>query len=109
MTDEAPNPGNNLILRMVQGVRRDVQDMSEREARVIELLGRMNLRLDDVHMRLNEMNARMDQGFARLDRGLSDVRSDIVLLENRAITAVTEVRRVAERLDEAEAARPPEP
>ncbi|MDR7037634.1 hypothetical protein J2X36_002381 [Methylobacterium sp. BE186] len=43
-------------------MRRDVHGMSEREARVIERLGRMNRRLDDVHMRLDAAEAARPPG-----------------------------------------------
>jgi hypothetical protein len=83
---DAPSPGNNLILRQLAEIRRENRETQERQARVIELLGRTNQKIDDL--------------VARMERGLSEVRSDIVLLENKALSAITDVARVVARMDE---------
>ncbi len=85
---DAPPPENNLILRQLAEIRRENRETQERQARVIELLGRTNQKIDDL--------------VARMERGLSEVRSDIVLLENKALSAITDVARVVARMDEQE-------
>ena len=85
---DAPSPENNLILRQLAEIRRENRETQERQARVIELLGRTNQKIDDL--------------VARMERGLSEVRSDIVLLENKALSAITDVARVVARMDEQE-------
>ncbi|MGU3540894.1 hypothetical protein [Methylobacterium sp. A54F] len=90
---DAPSPDNNLILRSMQGMRRDMIELADRETRVIDLLNRVNMRLD-------EASARVDQHFARVERQLSDLRSDVLLLENKTLSAITEVRNLVAQLDE---------
>lgn len=90
-----PTPENNLILRQMVGMRRDMAETRETNARVIELLGRANVRLD-------EMTARFDDGLGRLDRRLREMQGDLVLMENRVITAIAEVRTIAARMDQAQ-------
>jgi predicted XRE-type DNA-binding protein len=85
---DAPSPENNLILRQLAEIRRENRETQERQARVIELLGRTNQKIDDL--------------VARMERGLSEVRSDIVLLENKALSAITGVERAMARMDEHE-------
>jgi hypothetical protein len=53
MTNDAPTRENNLILRQVIGMRRDRVAVSVTNARVIELLGRMNMRLDAMSERFD--------------------------------------------------------
>lgn len=85
---DAPSPENNRILRQLAGIRRENRETQERQARVLELLGRTNQKIDDL--------------VARMERGLSEVRSGIVLLENKALSAITDVARVVARMDEQE-------
>ena len=87
MSYEPPSPDNNLLLRQMRGMRQDMHELMEREARVIELLGRLNLRLDEAT--------------ARTERSLNEIRSDLLLMENRILTAITETRRLSERIDDA--------
>ncbi|WP_336486835.1 hypothetical protein [Methylobacterium nigriterrae] len=75
--------------------------MFEREARVIELIGRVSNRLDT-------MSAQIEGRFSQVDRALNAIRGDITLLENRSLTAIAEVRDVVRRLDEADESRRPE-
>lgn len=86
MSYEPPSPDNNLILREMRNMRRDMLEVMEREARIVELLNRANLRLDEMSN--------------RTERGLHEIRGDLVMMENRILTAITEVRRLAERVDE---------
>ncbi len=85
---DAPSPEHSLILRQLTEIRRENRERQERQARVIELLGRTNQKIDDL--------------VARMERGLSEVRSDIVLLENKALSAITDLERVIARMDEQE-------
>lgn len=86
MSYELPSPDNNLSLREMRNMRRDMLEVMEREARIVELLNRANLRLDEMSN--------------RTERGLNEIRGDLVMMENRILTAITEVRRLAERVDE---------
>ena len=83
---DAPSPENNLILRQLAEIRRENRETQERQARVIELLGRTNQKIDDL--------------VARMERGLPEFRGDIVLLENKALSAITDVERAMARMDE---------
>ena len=69
MSLDPTTPENNLILRQLQAVRRESRETQEREARVIELLGRVNQKLDDLE--------------SRIDRGMSEIRSDLVLWKTK--------------------------
>ncbi|WP_039902180.1 hypothetical protein [Methylobacterium sp. GXF4] len=89
MSNRAPTPENNVILRQMSGMRRDMSEISVTNARVIELLGRMNLRLDEMS--------------ERFDRRLRELQGDMVLMENRVVTAITEVRNISARLDDDQA------
>ncbi|MEL6063705.1 MULTISPECIES: hypothetical protein [unclassified Methylobacterium] len=93
MASDAPTPENNLILRQMNGMRRDMVAVSETNARVVELLGRMNMRLD-------EMSERFDGAFSRIDRRIQDLHGDVILMENRVLDAITEVRNLRIRIDE---------
>lgn len=93
MTNDAPTRENNLILRQVIGMRRDRVAVSVTNARVIELLGRMNMRLD-------AMSERFDGAFSRVDRRIQERHGDVILMENRVLAAITEVRNLRIRSDE---------
>ena len=82
MSDEPPTPDNNLVLRNIQGLRRE---MLERQARTIDLVNRLALRVSELSM--------------RMDKGFNDVQSDVVLMENKVLSAQSDVLRIVTRLD----------
>ena len=85
MSDEPPTPDNNLVLRQVQGMRREMREMLERQARVIDLVDRLG--------------ERMERGFDDVRRELREVKSDLVPMENRVPTAQSDIPKVVLRLD----------
>ena len=86
MSYEPPNPDNNLVLRQVQSMRREMHEMLERQARAIDLVARLG--------------ERMERGFDDVRRELREVNSDLVLMENRVLTAQSDILKVVLRLDE---------
>lgn len=92
---DSPSPDNNLVLRQLAGMRRDMAEMMERQARSIELQNRLVLRVDEGLTQIREE-------FAYLRRDVHLARSDLVEMENRVLTAITEVRNIAARLDDPE-------
>lgn len=92
---DAPTPDDNLVLRQLAGMRRDMAEMMERQARSIELQNRLVLRVDEAAGHFREQ-------MAYLQRDMHLVRSDLVDMENRVLTAITEVRNIAARLDDPE-------
>ena len=86
MSYESPTPDNNLVLRNLQGLRGEMMELVERQARTIDLVNRLALRV-------GELSARMDKGFA-------DVQSDIVLMENKVLSAQSDVSRIVRKLDD---------
>lgn len=90
----APSPDNNFILRQMAGMRRDMHALMEMQARSLEAFARTSGRTDEV---LNSIAEETQ----RIRRDVSALRSDMLLMENRVITAITEVRELAARLDQA--------
>ena len=93
MSDEPPSPHNNLILRNLSGLRRDMLEMVERQGRTIGLVDRLALRVGELSTRVGELTTRVDKGF-------NDVQSDIILMENKVPSAQSDVMRVVRRLDD---------
>ncbi|WP_375454700.1 hypothetical protein [uncultured Methylobacterium sp.] len=91
MNDELPTPDNNLVLRQVQGMRREMHEMLERQARAIDLVARLG--------------ERMERGFDDVRRELREVKSDLVLMENRVLTAQSDILKVVLHLDEGQESR----
>lgn len=102
MTIDAPTPDNNILLRQMRGTRRDMQEMMEREARTIDLVNRLILRVDEGFARMREEMSALRRDLAATHSQVGTVHSDLVLMENRILTAITEVRRLAERVDKNE-------
>lgn len=73
MSCELPDSDNNLVLRQVQGMCREMHEMLERQARAIDLVSRLG--------------KRMERGFDDVRCELREVKSDLVLMENRVLTA----------------------
>lgn len=86
MSYESPSPDNNLVLRQVHSLRREMQEVMERQARAIDLV--------------NRLGERMERGFDDMRRDLREVRSDLVLMENRVLTAQSDVLRLVQRVDD---------
>ena len=86
MSYEAPTPDNKLVLRQVHSLRREMHEMMERQARAIDLV--------------NRLGERMERGFDDVRRELREVKSDLVLMENRVLTAQSDVLRVVRRIDD---------
>ncbi|MGU3283380.1 hypothetical protein [Methylobacterium mesophilicum] len=95
-SEAAPAPSNNLLLRQMDGLRRDMRELMEREARTIELMNRIAVRMDEGFTRIRD-----DMAYIRRDVG--EMRGDLLTMENRVLNAITEVRFMAARVDEAEA------
>ena len=93
MTNAAPTPENDLILRRMNGMRRDMVAVPGTNARVIEWLRRMNMRLDG-------MSERFDGAFSRVDRCIQELHGDVILTESCVLDAITEVRNLRVRIDE---------
>lgn len=60
---------------------------------MVALLGRMNMRLD-------EMSERFDGAFMRVDWRLQELHGDVILMKNRVLDAISEVRNLRIRIDE---------
>lgn len=86
MSYESPTPDNNLVPRQVQSLRREMHEMMERQARAIDLV--------------NCLGDRMERGFDDVRRELRDVKSDLVLMENRVLTAQSDLLHVVRRIDD---------
>ena len=86
MSYESPTPDNNLVLRQVQSLRREMHEMMERQARAIDLV--------------NRLGDRVERGFDDVRRELRDVKSDLVLMENRVLTAQSDLLHVVRRMDD---------
>lgn len=91
MSYEPPNPDNNLVLRQVQSMRREMHGILERQARAIDLVA--------------PLGERMERGFDDVRRELREVKSDLVLMENRVLTAQSDILKVVLRLDDPEEPR----
>ncbi|WP_293810372.1 hypothetical protein [uncultured Bosea sp.] len=63
------------------------------------LLRTMDRKLDHVIETLSRHDVRL----GRLERDVAEVKSDLVLLENRLLTQTNEILRIVYRLDEQEA------
>lgn len=121
MLDAPPTPDNTLLLRQMQGIRRDIHETHEREARLIELVNRLAQRMDEGFSRVREEFGRVREEFGRvrediggvrgevaslrgdlasLRRDVDGLRGDLVLMENRVLTAISETRRLSERVDD---------
>lgn len=83
MSYEPPSPDENVVLRQVQGMRREIREVLDRQARVIDLM--------------NRLGERMERGFDDVRRERREVRSDLVLMENRVLTAQSDILRVVVR------------
>lgn len=81
-----PPPPEDLVLRQLQGLRREFAAVLENQRRDRELILRLT--------------SRMEEGLESLRRDLRDVRSDIVLLENGMLTRQNEILTVVRRLEE---------
>ncbi|MCJ2142565.1 hypothetical protein [Methylobacterium sp. E-066] len=67
---------NNLLLRQTDGLRRDMRELMEREARTIELVNRIAVRMDEGFTRIRD-----DMAYIRRDVG--EMRGDLLTMENR--------------------------
>lgn len=67
--------------------------MMEQQARNLDIMTRLSSRIDETF-------GTMQEDSHRLRRDVAGMRSDLLLMENRILTAITEVRDVAARLDE---------
>lgn len=86
MSYESPTPDNNPVLRQVQGLRREMHEMTERQARAIDLVSRLG--------------ERMERGFDDVRRDVREVKSDLILMENRVLTAQSDILRIVQRADD---------
>ena len=77
-------PSDTTCCVHMNALRREMRATYEQSARTIELLGRLNARLDT-------LTARFDQ-----------VQSDLILMENRDISRHGEILSILERLDRAD-------
>ncbi|MGX7706142.1 hypothetical protein [Methylobacterium sp. Gmos1] len=99
MVESFPSPNNNILLRQMQGIRRDIQETHERESRLIELVGRLAMRMDEGFNRVRDDIGTVREDIDSLRRDIDALRGDNVLMENRVLTAISEVRRLSERID----------
>ena len=86
MSYESPTPDNNLVLRQVQSLRREMHAMMEPQARAIDLVSRLG--------------ERMERGFDDVRRDVREVKSDLILMENRVLTAQSDILRIVRRADD---------
>ena len=90
----ASNSTNILVLRQLQGIRRELEAVLERQDRTQHLVVRL-----DQHM---------EARFAELRAALAEVRSDAVLQENRLLDRHNEILDILRRLDAEEIAAAPD-
>lgn len=79
---------DNLMLRHLRGMRREMAVMLERQVRDRELLLRIS---DDV--------GRVRQDVSEIRRDIQELRSEMISLENKVLSGQNEVLRVMRRLD----------
>lgn len=84
----APIPVTNLVLRQLQGDRRELEAVLERQDRTQQLVVRL-----DQHM---------EARFAELRTSMAEIRSDAVLQENRLLARHNEILEILRRLDSSE-------
>jgi SMC interacting uncharacterized protein involved in chromosome segregation len=99
MAESSPSPNNDVLLRQMQGIRRDIQETHERESRLIELIGRLAMRMDEGFNRVRDDIGAVRDDIDSLRRDIDALRGDNVLMENRVLTAISEVPRLSERID----------
>src|SRR4051812_29296529 len=92
MATQPRNPASltaddNLVLRQVQGSRRDVAAVLDNQVRQQDLIARLS--------------RHVDEGFTQVALDIVEMKSDIVLLENKLLSRHNELLRVMRRLDEA--------
>lgn len=100
MLDAPPTPDNTLLLRQMQGIRRDIHETHEREARLIEPVDRLALRMDEGFSRVREEFGRVREDIGGVRGKVASLRGDLVLVENRVLTAISDTRRLSERVDD---------
>ncbi|WP_407520931.1 hypothetical protein [Methylobacterium oryzisoli] len=93
MSFEASIPQNTVALRQLQGMRREMMELVERQGRIIELVNRLAMRMDEGFTSL-----RQDTG--ALNRDVSVIRSDLVLMENKILDGQSNILRIVARLDD---------
>ena len=89
----AQSPANNVVLRQLQGLRREMVAMLEREDRTQRLVVRL-----DRHM---------EARFAEMRASSTEIRSDAVLQENTLLNRHNEILDVLRRLEAIEAGDEP--
>lgn len=89
--DLKATPGN-LVLAQLRGVRKELAVVLENQARDRQLI-----------LRLSQ---RMEEGFGSLQRDMTDIRSDLTLLENNLLSRHNEILDLARRVDDPEAPTP---
>lgn len=83
---EATDEADNLTLRHLRSLRRDMAAVLENQARDRQLITRLA--------------ARMDQSVGEIRRDIADLRGDVVLLENGLLNRHNELLSVMRRLDD---------
>jgi hypothetical protein len=87
-----PDEADNLTLRYLRTMRRDITVVLENQARDRTLITRLA--------------ARMDQSVGEIRRDISDLRSDVVLLENGLLNRHNEILSIIRRIDDLDAVLP---
>lgn len=93
-----PEP-ENLVLRHLQGLRREMAALLEERARDRDLIIRLSAHMDDGFDAVRQSFDGVRKNFDELRRDLREVKSDITLLENRLISRHSEVLTILRRLD----------
>jgi|SoiMethySBSTD1v2_1073268.scaffolds.fasta_scaffold296115_3 hypothetical protein len=96
-----PTDPTNLVLRQLQGLRREMAAVLENQRRDRELITRLTLSMDQISLR-------MDQGFAEIRKEISAIRSDLVMLENGLLNRQNEILDLVRRIDESTGGHDPE-
>ena len=79
-------PDNNLVLRQLQGIRREFAAVLENQSRDRELIIRLHRRIDE--------------GFDKLNQDLREARNDLFSMENKILNRDNEILEIVRRLDE---------
>jgi len=95
---DAPTPADNLVLRRLESMRRELSAFPEESVRDRQLLVRMYEEMTREFGR-----TRTDLGDLRKD--VQELRSDMLLLENKLLNRHNEVLSLIERLDALEEQR----
>jgi hypothetical protein len=91
----APEPADptNLVLRQLQGLRREMAAVLENQRRDRELITRLTLNMD-------QLSLRVDNGFAKVRKEIGAIRSDLLMLENGPLNRHNEILYLVRRMDE---------